>query len=85
MSKEISIPKAPERRRLFFEIAGVQSMLQHRGAMADPSDQWAIKLAELTDNKKKKTPETRQQIRDTEWQGSMYRDDRISAAPPSTI
>jgi hypothetical protein len=35
--------------------------------MADPSDQWAMKLAELTDNKKKKTPETRQQIRDTEW------------------
>ena len=64
-----------------FTIEGVSPLLMHNGQLADPLNEWAMKLAEVT-KKRSKTEDDHRLVSDIEWRGGLYLDERDKPCIP---
>lgn len=54
-----------------YHVRGLTPTVLHNGHLADPSNEYAVRIKEIT-SKKKKTPQDHADIADLEWEGSLY-------------
>ncbi len=64
-------------------IKGITPHVQHNGQLADPSNEYAVKMKEIT-KKRGKTPEDYRELENYEWEGSLYLDDNLRVVVPGT-
>lgn len=63
------------RNDYYVTIKSITPLLMHRGGLADPLDDWARRIKEVT-GKKNKTEADYQELKRLEWHGSIYADDQ---------
>lgn len=68
--------------QLRVQLTGASALVMHNGRLADPLDDMARLLSELTD-KREKTPTDIHEIADVEWRGAIYFDPEIGPYMPS--
>lgn len=68
------------------KIVGISPLLMHNGILVDPENPWAIKMAEITAKKNKKTKEDLATLKYLEFQGSLYHSEKVGPyIPPDVI
>lgn len=68
--------------QLHVTLTGRSGLVMHNGRLADPIDDMAKAISEITD-KRDKTPTDQEQIADLEWRGSLYFDRELGTYIPS--
>ena len=67
-------------KTLSFKIVGVSPLLMHNGRLADPMDEYARKMKEIS-SKRKKTEADYEELARLEWLGSLYLADKEPCIP----
>lgn len=71
---------------LTFRVTGVVPLLMHSSALADPSNVWTQKIAEITNKAKKaKTAEDAALVQEYEWYGGLYWVDGVGPILPASM
>ena len=67
------------------DLTGVTGLVLNNAQLADPTNEYTIKIKAITDKGVKMTPEDREQREALEWTGSLYLDGRgLSSSPDGT-
>lgn len=73
-----------EYKTLRVRITGVTPLLMHNGQLADPTNEWAKRMKQIT-AKKKKTESDYEELGRLEWFGSLYLKDGKPCIPGEVI
>jgi hypothetical protein len=71
-------------KSLDFAIKGIAPLIMHNGQLADPMNDFARQMKEIT-SKRKKTETDLQLLADLEWEGSLYLDEKLHPCIPGEI
>ena len=69
---------------ILISVTGSSPVLHHNPRLADPDDEFARAISEIT-RKRQKTEEDRREIDRLEWYGGLYTEDSTNGKPPLVV